>query len=209
MTTFPDTRDSLLALIANRDDRDAWEQFAALYQPVIYRLGRQRGMQDADAQDLSQQVLVSVASAIGRWEKQNESVRFRHWLKRVTRNAIINALSRKPRDQATGGTTVGRILAEHPAENAVGYLATNDAQITEQEIEIEYRRELYLRSADKVKQEVDLATWQAFEMTVVHGITIEEAAKELGKSTGNTYTSRSRVMRRLRETVKTIERSEQ
>jgi RNA polymerase sigma-70 factor (ECF subfamily) len=75
---FPETRESLLLRVRSPANRDAWDQFALIYQPVIYRLARHRGMQDADAQDLAQQVLIAVASAIGRWEKSNETVRFHH-----------------------------------------------------------------------------------------------------------------------------------
>ena len=104
VTEFPETRESLLAQVRSPANREAWDDFALIYRPVIYRLARRRGLQDADAQDLAQRVLMAVASAIGSWEKSNESVRFRHWLRRVARNAIVNALSRRPHDRAAGGT---------------------------------------------------------------------------------------------------------
>jgi len=195
MNSFPETRESLLALLGDSDNCDAWEQFATIYRPLVYRLARQRGLQDADAQDLSQQVLVSVASAIGRWEKNDDSVRFRHWLRRVARNAIINSLSRKPRDGAVGGTTVGRFLNEQPRNDSV----------TDAQIETGYRRELYLQAADVVRVDVEPDTWRAFELTVVNGMAIADAANELGKSTGTIYAARSRIMRRLREAVNKIE----
>ena len=52
MTQFPETRESLLLQVKDPRDRDAWERFERVYRPVIYRLARQRAMQDADAQDL-------------------------------------------------------------------------------------------------------------------------------------------------------------
>jgi RNA polymerase sigma-70 factor, ECF subfamily len=107
LTLFPETRDSLLVQVQNPANRDAWELFAQIYRPVIFRTARARGLQHADASDLSQQVLMAVASAIGDWEKRDESTRFRNWLGRVTRNAILNALMRRPKDRAAGGTSVG------------------------------------------------------------------------------------------------------
>src|SRR5262245_32947934 len=98
-------------------------------------------MQDADAQDLTQQVLSSVASAIGRFEKSGESGRLRHWLRRIACNAIINAMSRRPQDRGAGGTTVQELLAEQPE--------ADDASAAE--IEVEYRRELYLQAARIVR----------------------------------------------------------
>ena len=195
MNTFPETRESLLVLLGDASHREAWEHFVTIYQPVIFRLAKGRGLQDADAQDLSQQVLISVASAIGRWQKQDESIRFRHWLRRVTRNHIINALTRKPQDLAIGGTAFVQLLQETPADSA----------LIETEIETEYRRELYLLAADRVRSDVAQETWQAFHQTTVLGKEIAEVASQLGKSVGTIYASRSRIMRRLREAVKHIE----
>ena len=198
MTDFPETRDSLLVQVRSPANREAWDQFVQLYQPVIYRLARHRGLQDADAQDLAQQVLMAVASAIGRWEKSDESVRFHHWLRRVARNAIVNALSRRPQDRAAGGSSVQELLLEQPQEDQ-----ESDAQI-----ELEYRRELYLRAARKVRGDVDPETWRAFEMTVIENRSIDEAAVELEKPVGTIYAARSRIMRRLREAVRKLEQAE-
>jgi len=198
VTEFPETRDSLLVQIRSPANREAWDQFALIYRPVIYRLARHRGLQDADAQDLAQQVLMAVASAIGSYEKSNESVRFRHWLRRVARNAIVNALSRQPHDRAAGGSSVQELLLEQPSVD----------EESNAEIELEYRRELYLRAASRVRGDVDPETWQAFELTVIEGRSINAAAVQLDKPVGTIYAARSRIMRRLREAVRELERSE-
>lgn len=115
MTEFPETRSSLLAHVRSPDNLEAWEEFVLVYRPVIYRMARRRGMQDADAQEIAQTVLARVAGAIGRWEKKNPSSRFRHWLRRVAKNAILTALSRSPRDPAPGGSSMRGLLTEVPA----------------------------------------------------------------------------------------------
>ncbi len=98
MTPFPETRESLIIQVKDPSNRLAWERFVAIYQPVIYRIAIARGLQDADANDLTQQVLMAVATAIPRWERSSPSARFHHWLRRVTRNAIINAVTRRKGD---------------------------------------------------------------------------------------------------------------
>jgi len=198
VSDFPETRESLLVQVRSPANREAWDQFALIYRPVIYRLARHRGLQDADAQDLAQQVLIAVASAIGNWRKSNEAVRFRHWLRRVARNAIVNALSRRPHDRAAGGTSVHELLQEQPCDDL-----ESDSQI-----ELEYRRELYLQAARTVRRDIEPETWRAFEMTVVENRSIDEAAIELDRPVGSIYAARSRVMRRLREAVRELERSE-
>ena len=198
MTEFPETRNSLLVQVKDPLNREAWEQFAQIYRPVIYRLARQRGLQDADAQDLSQQVLMSVAAAIGRWENSDETIRFRHWLRRVVKNAILNALSRKPHDLAVGGSSVRELLEEHPDADPE----------TEQQIELEYRREIYLRAAEIVQTDVASETWKAFEMTVIQSSPIQDVATQLNKSIGTIYAARSRIMRRLRDEAERLENTE-
>ena len=198
MTDFPETRESLLVQVRSPANREAWDEFALIYRPVIYRLARHRGLQDADAQDLAQQVLMAVASAIGSWEKSSESVRLRHWLRRVVRNAIVNSLSRRPRDRAAGGSSVQELLLKEPGDDA-----ESAAQI-----ELEYRRELYLRAAKMVCRDVEPETWRSFELTVIENRSIDEAAVEIDKPIGTIYAARSRIMRRLREAVRELEQAE-
>lgn len=198
VTEFPETRDSLLVQVRSPANREAWDEFVLIYRPVIYRLARHKGLQDADAQDLAQRVLMAVASAIGSWEKLSKSVRFRHWLRRVARNAIINALSRQPQDRAAGGSSVQELLLEQP----------NDDTRADAQIELEYRRELYLRAARIVRGDVEPETWRAFELTVIEEQSVDEAAIELDKPLGTIYAARSRIMRRLRKAVQELEQDE-
>jgi RNA polymerase sigma-70 factor, ECF subfamily len=198
VTDFPETRESLLVQVRSPANREAWDEFVLIYRPVIYRLARRRGLQDADAQDLAQQVLMAIASSIVAWEKANESVRLRHWLSKVVRNAIVNALSRRPRDRGEGGSAVQELLLAEPEK---------DLESTAL-IELEYRRELYLRAARIVRRDIEPETWRAFELTVIENLGIDAAAVELDKPVGSIYAARSRVMRRLREAVRELEKAE-
>lgn len=199
MTEFPKTSYSLLVQLRSNSDRQAWEDFVEIYRPVIYRMARRRGLQDADAQDLTQQVLVSVAGSVGKWEKANDQVRFRHWLRRVAKNAAINAVTRAPRETASGGTVVQEMMARH----------ADDSETPEDILETEYRRELYHRASKIVQADVDSETWDAFRLTVVEEVPIKDAARQLGKTVGTIYAARSRIMKRIRHEVAEIEKAEQ
>ncbi len=76
------------------------------------------------------------------------------------------------------------------------------------EIELEYRRELYLRAAFQVRVDVEPDTWRAFELTVIDCKSMDEAALTLNKSIGAIYVARRRVMQRLREKIKWLENRE-
>jgi len=190
-----DTRESLLVRVKNPSDCDAWEQFSRIYRPAVYRLARGRGLQDAEAQDLAQRVMMSVAAAIPDWRRSGPDVRFRHWLRRVAKNEVVKVLTRRPRDQAGGGTSVVELLNKHPDSYSEIEVA----------VELEYRRQLVRRAAEIVRSRADEATWLAFSMTMIDGVSIAEAAMQLDRSEGMVYAARSRIVRRLRETVGKLE----
>lgn len=197
MSDFPETVDSLIVRIRDPSNRAAWDQFEQLYRPVIFRIARAKGLQHADALDLVQQVLISVASAIDRYEKHHGGARFGSWLGRVTRNAILKALSRRPRDRAAGGTDILDVLSEVPSDDP-----DIDALI-----HLEHRRELFQRAAEQIRRDVQESTWLAFELTALQQMSIERAAQVLAISTGSVYAARSRVMRRIRNAVVGLETS--
>jgi RNA polymerase sigma-70 factor (ECF subfamily) len=194
MSEFPETRSTLIGQVRSPENRDAWAQFVALYRPVIYRMARKRGMQDADAQDLAQAVLIRVLGAIERWEKTDPSIKFRHWLSRVAKNAILSALARS-NDVAIGGTDIQSLFDAQPDGNPD----------IEEELAIEYLREKYHRAAATVQTDVDVVTWKAFELSVIESRPCGEVAELLGKPIGTIYAARSRVMRRLRDAVAQLE----
>jgi RNA polymerase sigma-70 factor (ECF subfamily) len=191
MNPSPDTRPSLLLRLADRADQTAWHEFAKIYTPVVYRLAIRRGLQHADAEDLSQQVLTSVAKAIDRWQSDPTRAKFRTWLHRVAQNQIINALSRAAPDKAIGGPTASPVIDNHAARSEA------DSDL----VRLEIRREVFRWAADAIHREFRPDTWDAFWQTAVENKPVEETAKELRISVGAVYAARSRIMRRLKEKV--------
>ena len=191
MPEMPETRESLLVRVKDPRDYEAWSQFVAVYRPVIYRLARKRGLQDANAHDLTQHVLMAVAKAVDGWQTNPSRGRFRFWLMRVARNAIINALTRVRPDAGIGGTSLLRLLEQQPDRNPS----------TPEDLDHEYRREVFRWAAQQIRREFQESTWDAFWLTTVEGKEIGEAASTLKKTVGAIYAARSRIMRRLKQKV--------
>ncbi len=96
MATGPVTRPSLLVRIRDLADQKAWEQFVELYARLVYGFARKRGLQEADASDLTQEVLRAVAAAATRLEYDPGLGSFRAWLYTVTCNKFRGRSKRSP-----------------------------------------------------------------------------------------------------------------
>jgi RNA polymerase sigma-70 factor (ECF subfamily) len=171
MTHTPTTRASLLLRLRDSQDHQAWVEFASLYEPVVYRVLRRHGLQDADARDVMQELLIAVSKSIDRWDPAKERGTFRGWLRRVSRNLVINWLKQRDRHAlATGSSAVREMLDRLPVDS--------DPETVE--FDAELLRAQFQHAAQKVRAEVKPATWQAFWETAVVGASPVEAAKKLG-----------------------------
>jgi RNA polymerase sigma-70 factor (ECF subfamily) len=196
MTLTPTTRASLLSRLADSRDHEAWMEFVSLYEPVAYRLLRRHGLQDADAREVMQDLFVAVSRSIDRWDPDRQQGSFRGWLRRVTRNLMINWLkARERRLPAVGGSHLQAMLEQAPA-NAVGESAEFDREL---------RRALFRRAAEQVRGEVQPATWRAFWETAVLGMSASDAAKKLDMQPGAVRVAKCRVLVRLRAVIDTLD----
>jgi RNA polymerase sigma-70 factor (ECF subfamily) len=196
MGQSPATRASLLLRLRDPHDKEAWGQFVQLYAPVVYGFARQRGLQDADAADLMQEVFRSVAGAAGRLDYDPKRGSFRGWLYTVTRNKIYTFLDGQRRQvRGSGDPAAQTLLEEQPGpEDGTG------AQWDQ-----EYERSAFAWAAERVRRKFHEATWQAFWMTAVEGKAPRDAGRQLGLSTGAVYVAKSRVIARLREEIRELE----
>ena len=178
-----------------RDGRDqaAWQQFFELYVPLIYGYARQRGLQDADAADIAQEVFQRVLGALRSLDYDPTRGSFRAWLRTITRNRIATWLAGpQQRDRGSGDSDVRDLLEEHPDDR-------QDALWDQH-----YQREVFLWAAEQVRPAFTDSTWQAFWQTAVEGKEAPAVAVALGLSTGAVYVARSRVLDRIKKQVRQL-----
>lgn len=194
MANLPTTRPSLLLRIRDAKDAEAWRDFVRMYAPVVYGYGRKRGLQDADAADLTQDVLRAVAGAVGRLDYDRRRGSFSAWLFTLAHHKLHDLQARQRRHPTgAGDSAVHDLLDQLPARS-------DDRAVWE----LEYERRLFHWAAERVRGSFQESTWRAFLLTAVEDKSGKEAAAELGLSVAAVYLARSRVMARLRAELEEV-----
>jgi RNA polymerase sigma-70 factor (ECF subfamily) len=195
MAELPATRASLLLRIRDPRDKEAWRQFVQIYAPVVYGYARGRGLQDADAADLTQEVLRGVSAAAGRLNYDPQRGSFCAWLFTVAHHKLHDLLARQRRQgRGSGDSGVQDLLEAQPARD-------EDRSLWDRE----YEQRLFRWAAEQVRDHFHDSTWQAFWQTAVEGQSGQEVARRLGISVAAVYLAKSRVMARLREQIRQLE----
>jgi RNA polymerase sigma-70 factor (ECF subfamily) len=189
------TRPSLLIRVRDAGDSEAWQEFAAIYTPLIYRFARRRRLQDADVADLAQAVLGEVSQAVRRLDYDPRRGSFRGWLFRVVRNQFSKWRTRRRRGPVGSG--------DPAVEEAL--LGQPDREDEEAVWNREYQQQLFRWAAERVRVCFEDLSWQAFWRTAVEGQSPGEAAAALGLSLGAVYTAKSRILDRIRREIRQIQ----
>ena len=186
------TRPSLLARIKDTGDRQAWAEFVDIYAPLIYGFVLKQGLQDADAADLTQEVLGAVARSAARFDYDPTRGTFRGWLFRMVRNELSDfGTTRKRHRPGTGDTDVKHRLEAQPAPS-------------EDEVanwERDYQRQLFALACEQVRGDFQESTWQAFWRTAIQGQSGKAVAGALRMTTAAVYLAKRRVTERLKQQI--------
>jgi RNA polymerase sigma factor (sigma-70 family) len=187
------TRLSLLVRLRDARDDGAWSQFVELYAPLVFGLARKHGLQEADAADVTQDVLQAVSGGIRRLDYDPRRGSFRGWLFTVARNKLRNFVAAQKRPgRATGDAEAQHRLQELPARE------DDQAAWWDQE----YERRVFAWAADQARGAFQPSTWQAFWLTAVEGKTGPEVARQLGLSVAAVYLAKGRVTERLKAIIR-------
>jgi RNA polymerase sigma-70 factor (ECF subfamily) len=185
------TRASLILRLQDAEDMAAWDEFASIYGPVVFNVATSRGFQAADADNLVQEVFMAVACSVSQWLERDDRGSFRAWLLRITRNAAVDMITQKAtRSLGRDDSEAQLHLANLPAPSELS-----------SDLDSEYERMVFRWASERVRESVAEHTWQAFWLTSIEELSVEEAATKLNTRRGNIYFARSRVIARIKGLV--------
>lgn len=196
MATSPETQPSLLVRLRDERDSESWACFVEIYTPAIYGFLKQQGLQDADAADLTQDVMARVSESIKSFEYQPNRGQFRGWLFTVVQNRLRNFWrGAAKRSVGRGDSQAYQRLLEVPDEQN---------ELAEQ-WEREYERRLFVCAAEQVRPRIQESTWRAFWSTVVDGDPTAQVADRLGMSSAAVRLAKARVLNRIKQEIQFLE----
>jgi RNA polymerase sigma-70 factor (ECF subfamily) len=176
---------------ARRRESAAWERLVGLYRPLVLFWCKRSGLNDQDAEDISQEVFAAAAYGLEGFRRDRPGDTFRGWLCGITRNQLLMHRRRhQHQPHPEGGSEVWRQLQQIPDP-----LASPD---DEEETEIS---RVYQRALEQLRGEFEERTWQAFSRTVLDGCSPASLSAELGMTVSAIRQAKGRVLRRLKGEV--------
>jgi RNA polymerase sigma factor (sigma-70 family) len=188
------TRASLLMRIRDVGDAESWRVFVTIYAPLVYRFACRRGLQDADASDLSQDVMEKVARAIRSFEYQPARGRFRDWLLTITRRQVARFHEYRARRPEL---LIGSAELE---QLGVG----TDQDRPDADWNEDFNARVLQVALDRARLHFEPMTWRAFESVWLENRSAVETANDLSLHVELVYYAKSRVLKRLKEEVQEI-----
>ncbi len=193
MTAEPSDRTSASLLVRLRQDaadQAAWGEFVRRYGPLVYHWSRKWGLQEADAQDVTQTVLVKLAQRLRTFD-YDAGRSFRAYLKTLTRSAWCDLLEARQRPGAGSGDSA--VLEQLQSVEAREELVA--------QLNLAFDRELLEAAMSRVQQRVEPHTWEAFRLTALEDLSGAEVAERLGLKVATVFKARSKVQKMLQEEI--------
>lgn len=178
-------------------DHAAWNEFVARYEPRILQWCRGWGLQESDARDVTQDVLLKLQGLLAKFA-YDPSRSFRGWLKTLTHHAWRDLVDDRRRKGSGSGDTSMQAFFEN--------IAVGDTLVDQ--LEEEFRNEVLDQAMARVRTRVQPRTWDAFRLTALEGCSGAIVADRLEMNITRVYTAKSEVQKMIRAEVRKLVRIE-
>jgi len=191
------TRRSLVERLKNWEDQQHWQEFFETYWRLIYGVARQSGLTDAEAQDVVQETVITVAKNITKYERDAGS--FKGWLLHITRWRIADQFRKRApataQSPTRGGSRETATIERVP--DGFDLRTTWDA---------EWHQHVFQAALLRVKRRVDAKHYQIFDCLVVKQWPAARVADSLSVSLAQVYIVKHRLSAQLKKEVAILEK---
>lgn len=194
------TRHSLLTRLKDWDDQQGWKRFFDTYWKLIYSVAVKSGLSDAEAQDVVQETVLSVAKKMGEFKYDPALGSFRGWLMKLTRWRIADQYRKRPRGQVE----VSHAIREEGRTDVVESVADSENRL-ESMWDAEWAKNLLDAALSRVKHKVGARQYQLYDLHVLKEWSVKDVTRTLGVSADQVYQAKSRISALIRSEVEQLE----
>lgn len=196
------TRATLIQRLKNWQDQPSWQEFFDTYWKLLYGVARKAGLSDAEAQDVVQETMGSVAKHMPTFEYDPAVGSFKAWLLKLTRWRIIDQLRKRPsfiQDHAVGG--------ESPTGTAAVEKIVDPESLALDDLwNAEWERNLLDAAVANVKRKVDPQKYQIFDFYVNKEWSADKVAAQFGIPVAQVYLAKHRVTELIKDEARRLDK---
>ena len=197
------TRRSLVEWLADWGDQRRWQEFFDTYWKLIHSAARKSGLTDAEAQEVVQETVITVAKNIDKLKYDPAIGSFKGWLLQITRWRIADQFrKREPGNTKRPRSTDDRLTAtiERVPDSRIVDL--------DEVWESSWKENLFEAAVARVKKKIEPKQFQIFDCYVRKEWPAQKVAERLGVNVGQVYLARHRVGALLKKEIKALEKME-
>lgn len=194
----------MLSRLKNWEDADSWQDFANTYERLVYTTAIRSGLTDAEAKDVLQEVLLSVAKRIDEFKSDPARGTFKGWLLNLTRWRITDQV----RKRSVASADAGKPKAVDETAT-VERIPDRSGDMMERIWESEWKQSLLEAAVARLRRRTKPKQFQIFELYALRNWPGQKVGKELGVSLGQIYLVNHRLGKLLRKELASLERDMQ
>jgi RNA polymerase sigma factor (sigma-70 family) len=192
------TRYSLLSRLQSWDDQESWKEFFDTYWRLIYSVALKSGLNEAEAQDVVQETIISVAKDLEKFKRDPKLGSFKGWLRNLTRWRIADQFRKRGRH--------GQTLSHDDSPMDITEIADPAGQPLESKWEEEWQSNLLKAAIERAKHKVKEEHFQIFDLYVIKQWPVTQVARLLGINVGRVYLAKFRVSAAIKNEVRLLEK---
>jgi RNA polymerase sigma-70 factor (ECF subfamily) len=191
------TRQSLLGRLKDWNDQESWKAFFDTYWRLIYNAAIKAGLNDAEAQDVVQETVVSVLKSIPNFQYDAQKGSFKNWLFRLTSWRIGDQFRKR-----RGGIDLHQREPDTSTATAILERVADPVSLKlERTWDEDWERNLVAAAIERVKSKVDPKHYQIFDLCVVKEWPVSRIAQTLNVSPATVHLAKHRINRRIKKEI--------
>jgi RNA polymerase sigma-70 factor (ECF subfamily) len=192
---------TLVARLKNLGDQQSWDEFDALYRPLILGVAVKAGLRDDEAQDVVQETMTVMTKHIQDFVAEPARGSFRSWLLTIARRRICDQFGKRlpvvAGEAPTSGTARTPTVERMPNPTEADLEALCD---------LEWARHLRETALRELQFAVKPEHYQIFHLLTLEQRPIDVVARMVGRNLAQIYLIRHRVGNKLKKIVRRLEK---